>query len=269
MFDKLIVSEPEGADFKNRRSYFLVSSLVVGVLFLAAIVISIFAADYSLGNYSFDMAELIAPVVQIPQIQPEPPRQMAPATASKANLPIRQVNMPSLNESPIIPREVSVIPNTQISRPDTKFTIGKLNSDPVPGAGTGRDTGPPVGPSLVADVPNEIERDPVPEPPPAKPPTPAAPSAPKSMGVVNGIAQSLPKPNYPAAAVAINLQGKVDVQVLIDESGRVISAKAVSGNVIFRSAAEQAARNARFTPTLLSKVPVKVTGVIVYNFTRG
>jgi len=83
------------------------------------------------------------------------------------------------------------------------------------------------------------------------------------------MAISLPKPNYPAAAQAVNVQGKVDVQVLIDETGRVISAKAVSGNGMLKSAAEQAARNARFSPTYLSKVPVKVTGVIVYNFSRG
>ena len=93
--------------------------------------------------------------------------------------------------------------------------------------------------------------------------------APQSLGVVNGLAQSLPKPNYPAAALAVNIQGKVDVQVLIDESGRVVSAKAISGNGMLRQAAEQAARNARFSPTTLSRVPVKVTGVIVYNFTKS
>ena len=89
------------------------------------------------------------------------------------------------------------------------------------------------------------------------------------MGVVNGQATSLPKPNYPPAALAANLQGSVSVQVLIDEAGRVISAKAVNGNGMLKSAAEQAARNARFSPTLLSKVPVKVTGFIVYNFMKS
>ena len=61
MFDKLIASEPEGADFKNRRSYFMVSSLVVGVLFLTAVVISIFAADFGLGSSSFELTQMIAP----------------------------------------------------------------------------------------------------------------------------------------------------------------------------------------------------------------
>jgi len=56
------------------------------------------------------------------------------------------------------------------------------------------------------------------------------------------------------------------VQVTIDENGNVISASAVSGHPLLRQAAEQAARQAVFKPTLLSDQPVKVTGVIVYNF---
>jgi len=66
----------------------------------------------------------------------------------------------------------------------------------------------------------------------------------------------------------MNAQGKVDVQVVIDESGKVISAKAISGHPILKEAALRSAWAARFTPTLLSNVPVKVTGVIVYHFTR-
>jgi protein TonB len=58
------------------------------------------------------------------------------------------------------------------------------------------------------------------------------------------------------------------VQVLIDETGNVVSAKAIDGHVFFKSEAERAARRAKFKPTLLSNHPVKVTGVIVYRFTR-
>jgi TonB family protein len=101
------------------------------------------------------------------------------------------------------------------------------------------------------------------------PPLIEKPKLPQSIGVVNGRATNLPKPPYPAAAVAMGIQGKVDVQVTIDEKGNVISAKAASGHIMLRDAAVNAAWKAKFTPTLLSKVPVKVTGVIVYNFTRN
>jgi TonB family protein len=87
-----------------------------------------------------------------------------------------------------------------------------------------------------------------------------------SGGVVNGKAANLVKPPYPAAARAVRASGAVNVLVTISESGDVISASAVSGHPLLRAAAVQAARASTFTPTLLEGQPVKVTGVIVYNF---
>lgn len=88
-----------------------------------------------------------------------------------------------------------------------------------------------------------------------------------SSGVVNGKAIDLPKPAYPPAARAVKASGAVNVQVLIDESGNVISANAVSGHPLLRPSAVSAARSAKFKPTLLSGKAVKVSGIIVYNFT--
>lgn len=87
-----------------------------------------------------------------------------------------------------------------------------------------------------------------------------------SGGVLNGKASNLVKPEYPAAAKAVNASGAVNVQVTIDENGDVISAAVTSGHPLLREAAVQAARASKFSPTMLSGVPVKVTGVIVYNF---
>lgn len=87
-----------------------------------------------------------------------------------------------------------------------------------------------------------------------------------SGGVLNGKATFLPKPPYPPAARAVQAAGAVSVQVLIDESGNVVSASAVSGHPLLRAAAVQAARGARFEPTKLAGQPVKVSGVITYNF---
>lgn len=87
-----------------------------------------------------------------------------------------------------------------------------------------------------------------------------------SGGVLNGKAESLPKPAYPPAAQAVRAGGSVSVQVLINENGEVIYASAVSGHPLLRAAAEHAARGTRFTPTLLEGTPVKVSGVITYNF---
>ena len=87
-----------------------------------------------------------------------------------------------------------------------------------------------------------------------------------SGGVLNGKTISKPLPAYPPVAKAASAQGAVTVQVVVDERGRVISAQAVSGNPLLQQAAVAAARQARFSPTLLSGQPVKVSGVITYNF---
>lgn len=87
-----------------------------------------------------------------------------------------------------------------------------------------------------------------------------------SGGVLNGKAIMLPKPSYPPAARAVGASGAVSVQVLIDEDGNVVSATAVSGHPLLRAAAVEAARGAKFSPTRLQGIPVKVAGVITYNF---
>lgn len=87
-----------------------------------------------------------------------------------------------------------------------------------------------------------------------------------SGGVLNGKAITLPKPVYPEIARNSRTAGRVVVGVTIDEQGNVIEAHAVSGHRLLRAAAVDAAREARFTPTLLSGQPVLVTGTISYEF---
>jgi TonB family protein len=87
-----------------------------------------------------------------------------------------------------------------------------------------------------------------------------------SGGVLNGKAISLPPPEFPAIARQAHASGSVTVQITIDEEGNVISAKAVAGHPLLQAAAVSAAREAKFTPTRLSGQPVKVQGVLVYNF---
>ncbi len=273
MFDNLIESEPKSADFKDRRRYFAVSSVVVGILFTTAVVVSIFAADYGLGTGNFELVEMIAPVAPDP-VDPEitePSPQLASASPSQNDVPTRQVNMARVDEVPtVIPTAVSTTQNTHLARPDGRFDFG-VDRDPTGPASSGREnvaSGP--GGSGLGEVIAKTERSVEPEdttPPPAiRKPEP--PKAPVSRGVLNGKAKSLPKPNYPATARTVGAQGEVVVQVTIDEAGKVISANAIRGHILLRAEAERAARNARFSPTLLSDVPVKVTGVITYNFTR-
>lgn len=103
-------------------------------------------------------------------------------------------------------------------------------------------------------------------PPPLPPGSRGKPGMIISGGVLDGKATSKPEPAYPAVARAAKASGMVVVQVIVDESGKVISAHAVSGHPLLQAAATAAAYQARFSPTLLSGRPVKVTGTLNYNF---
>jgi TonB family protein len=90
--------------------------------------------------------------------------------------------------------------------------------------------------------------------------------APISGGVMNGKAISLPRPDYPPIARSAHASGMVVVQVIIDEMGDVVASHAISGHPLLQAASVAAARQAKFSPTKLCGEPVKVTGVITYNF---
>ena len=268
MFDKLVESNTAGAEFKNRSRYFMVSSVVVGILFATAVVYSLYAAEIGLGNGGFDIAEMIAPITAE---APVPVREQ-PAQATneqQQNLPTRRDNLARIDEPNFVPDRPSSDRSNLISRPVGRFLMDRNGADrgsgivgPV-GVAVGRPsgTGSRTQESTEADV--AITTDP---PPIVKPKTSKPTSV--SEGVINGKATYLPIPAYPAPAKAVNASGVVSVQVTIDESGRVVSAKAVSGHPLLRPAAEKAAWGAKFSTTYLSRVPVKVTGVIVYNFKR-
>ena len=75
----------------------------------------------------------------------------------------------------------------------------------------------------------------------------------------------MPLPEVPAGEAT----GVVMVQVLVDEQGTVIEARAVSGPAHLQALAANAARLARFSPTMLMGEPVKVSGTLAYNFVKS
>ncbi|HEX7957310.1 MAG TPA: TonB family protein [Pyrinomonadaceae bacterium] len=87
-------------------------------------------------------------------------------------------------------------------------------------------------------------------------------------GVLNGKAVSKAQPFYPAEAKRARAQGTVTVEIIIGETGVVLSACAQKSDrdPSLKRASELAAYRARFTPTYVNGKPVKVRGVITYNF---
>ncbi len=89
---------------------------------------------------------------------------------------------------------------------------------------------------------------------------------PVNAGILNSRAINLTTPAYPPIAKQMHAGGQVAVQVSVDETGNVTSAKATSGNPLLRQPAEAAALQSRFNPVRVDNQPVKATGVVLYNF---
>lgn len=163
-------------------------------------------------------------------------------------------------------------PDDDIERVERTERAGSNIPTEAPASAAGTTAAPPATATATP------KQTPAPTPSPTQKPAPdtnaqtatqpPAPKKPLTGGVLNGKALDLPKPVYPPAAKSIGVGGTVIVEVLIDESGKVISAHAVSGPALLQSTAVQAARLAKFSPTKLSGQPVQVIGTITYSFVR-
>jgi TonB family protein len=260
MFNNLIESSSHAREYKRRGSFLLFTTGVYAVLLLLAGVASIYAYDAHLGAQTTEL-EIVSFVPTFPDEQPpEVVRNTIRSASPSDNQPTRSTRT-ELIDSPSNPNNVPVdigteAPDVPPARPDS--VIDRFNADPPTPAFTRVGVSGGTGNTPVVAV-----ADP-PPPPPA--PTPVIPRVLKISKVLNSQAISLPKPNYPPMARQIRVQGMVAVQVLIDETGKVVSAKAVSGHPLLVIEAQRAALGARFSPTMIGDQAVKVSGVITYNF---
>jgi TonB family protein len=85
-------------------------------------------------------------------------------------------------------------------------------------------------------------------------------------GIINQKAIELVKPKYPSSLSQVRIRGTVEVIVEINEKGKVVKAKAISGNPNFYNEAESAAKRSKFAPTILCDKAVGLNGTIIYNF---
>lgn len=88
----------------------------------------------------------------------------------------------------------------------------------------------------------------------------------KSGGLLQNSAVKRVEPKYPSSALPARIGGKVVVEILVDEEGNVVSAKALSGPTDLQRASVEAAKDWKFVPTTLIDVPVRVIGTITFQF---
>ena len=287
MFDTLVESGSHSDDLARKGSFFLGTMVVYAVVLVAVAVIGIYLYNDSIPDPSLELLTLVAPApmqAEEPKDEPKPAAKNEPQVAMLKEIsviaPVTKSNEVASEKTKEVARiylaagidpKVSTIFVQSDVAEHTELAwilncVVRVNKDVgdvnlaastgvVPTAGTGSGgTGPVVAGG----------EEPPPPPPPK--PTPEPKKTVVSGGVLNGKAISKPQPAYPPIAKAARAQGTVTVQILVDESGRVVSATAVSGHPLLQQAAVAAARQARFSPTLLSGQPVKVSGVITYNF---
>ena len=270
MFDSLVESGSHKDDLGRKGAFFLGTFAIYGVIIAALIIGSIVWYNDSLPEENLELMTMVAPVpVQQQEQQPEQKAEPQKAQQQEQQQVATRTEFVASNLDPTkVPEKVSNVASKVPPVPPGGAVLGRANSDPVGGpsgpigpvgpgsggVGGGGGTGPVV--NISDDAP----------PPPPKPTPPPKPRAPISQGVLNGKAISKPTPPYPPIAKAARASGTVVVQIVVDEGGKVISAKATSGHPLLLQAAQQAAYQARFTPTLLSGQPVKVSGFITYNF---
>lgn len=262
MFNNLIESSSHAGEFKRRGSFVLFTGATYVLLFVVAGVMSIYAYDARLSDPSTEL-ELISFVPPQPdRVVPEPVRvrrSNPPTGAAEGPRSTRPVLIDQTNNPLNPPKDVSAIASP-IPPAHTGTVLGPVVLEPS-GSGPGREGG-----NSNSDGPGNVVVVRTPDPPPAPTPAPTPKRIITSPRVLNGLAVSLPKPPYPPIAKQAGVQGPVNVQVLVDETGKVVSAKPISGSPLLMHAAQQAAMAARFSPTMLGEQAVKVSGVIIYNF---
>jgi protein TonB len=271
MFSNLIESGSHRADLKRKSKFFLGATAFYALLLAATGVGSIYAYNARIDDTSNDLEVLAIMRFTPAEARPERREEPRPAASNRREQQIAtrigdiSVNTPYHSDrvAPESAKDVGA---------RTPVRIGLVNSDPA-------STGGPVNMNYTGDPGRPgggdgpaVSGDTTPPPPahvtPTPAPVPAQHTGPVRLTseVLTGKAINKPAPPYPLVAQQVGMQGSVAVQVLINEQGHVVNAKAASGPPLLLAAAVQAAYKATFTPTLLSGQPVKVTGVITYNF---
>lgn len=260
MFENLVESGSHKQDLSRKSTFVIGTVAIYFVIGLTLFVAGIYLYDAQLDTGDLELTTLVAPVPVPPQQnQPEQKQDTAKPQKQEQNVDVRRELVADVTRTELVPKEISTkASDVPPVRSGVTTIVGGSNSNAAAPLAAGSGTG-----TVTTVAPTKVE---VADAPPPPEPKPTPPRAPISGGVLNGKAVHLVQPAYPQIARSAHASGTVVVQVLIDENGSVISAHAISGHPLLQAVAVAAARASRFSPTKLSGQPVKVNGVIQYNF---
>jgi protein TonB len=249
MFDKLVESAKQKQGGRAGR-LFLATGVIYAVTLTALGVATIIGLRPALAE-GYDVLSKLIPPPTPPGPDPNPV-QIKPNRKSAPDLgfvaPEKTMPPPDLNEL-------------------NKLNLERPHVNQVPGG--------PTGISLGGVIPGaSSEREAAPPPPPPTPTPVVKPAATPTPDTVVRLTSRLTQgrvlrkvePLYPEIAKRARIQGQVQVQIDISETGAVTNVTLLSGHPLLREAAMQAAKKWLFIPTELNGRPVRAIGVLTFNF---
>jgi periplasmic protein TonB len=246
MFDKLVESAKQKQGGRARGLF-----LVTGAVYAAALTALGVAAIIGISPALAD--EYDVPTCLVPPVPSGPAPQEAP----------RQQNLKQEPAPRFVPPKniIDILP-TQFNNSDLAprvFIAGAPNW-----AGSGNGIGVPGAPNT-GDAPPPPPPTPTPVVKPVATPTPVQVVRLTSM-LTQGRVLRRVQPPYPTIARQTHVQGQVQVQIGISETGAVTDVTLLSGHPLLREAALQAAKQWLFIPTELNGKPVRAIGLLTFNF---
>jgi periplasmic protein TonB len=252
MFDKLVESTKVKQGGRARR-LFLATMAVYAVALTALGVATVIGFHPALAE-GYDVLSKLTPP-PIPSAPDPNPVQMRPNLKSA---PDRGFVAP-VHIQPLPPEdELSKLLG---ERKPIRLSVAGVSIDSVIGRGDGMPGGANIG-----------EAAPPPPPTPTPVVKPAATPTPDTVvrltsKLTQGRVIRRVQPPYPAIARQARIQGSVQVQINISETGVVTNVTLLSGHPLLRDAALQAAKQWLFIPTELNGLPVRAIGLLTFNFT--
>jgi periplasmic protein TonB len=246
MFDKLVESTKEKQGRRARR-LFLATVAVYAVALTALGVATVIGFRPALAE-GYDVLSVLTPP-PVPSAPDPNPVQIKPNLKSAPDSgfvsPVNTIQPPKVDE----------------------LNLGPINPNPIPGGG-------PTGIGRDGIIPGAPPTDDPPPPPPLPTPVVKPTATPGPDNVVRltskltqGRVLRRVQPPYPVIAKQAHIQGSVQVQIDISETGAVTNVTLLSGHPLLREAALQAAKQWLFIPTELNGQRVRAIGLLTFNFT--
>jgi periplasmic protein TonB len=255
LFDEALLTKP-ALGRRRTAADWLISVAVHAAIIAAVVMIPLFFTQ-AINPQQLELTYLVAPPLpRAPAPPPPPAAAIAPRQVPKPITPVlAKLTMPIA-----IPKVISKPTDTEVAEAAPDITGGVAGG--VPGGVPGGELG-----GVLGGIANGVTGGAGFAPPPPPPPTPA-PTGPLQVGgeVKPPHLLFAPQPEYPVLAKQARIQGIVQIDAVIDQSGNVVQEKAVSGSGVLIAAALDAVKQWKYEPTYLNGKPYPVELAVNVTF---